>query len=214
MGPVACIVMHQKKNGQKSRRWIIEYIVVLALVLGILIVKNYSSPGKETTLVDEGSAAEAAVLVGPEDALASIPSSAEFDSIKAHIEGYTGIRILSTTVGDIIRIEYLLQPRRLWERDSLHNTQMYRMICALRQENIMRHPVIFAGLGRFKDATGTVVYRSRLETKLQAMNMNRIDCDAASPAEHQVNWFSESEYYYTYAIPEDLIEYTPAYKRD
>ena len=119
------------------------------------------------------------------------------------IHTYTDVTVLAVTVGDSIRIEYLLVPQASMSIESIHNQQMLKLICALRETGPVRRPFIFAGVGRFIDEFDRTALRSRVETKLSTLAFNRTDCASDMPAV-DIDWREISEYYKTFAIPDGL----------
>ena len=106
--------------------------------------------------------------------------------------------VLNVAIGNDLRIEYLLVPAPA-QIASIHQRAMYDIACALRTVGPARRSTILVGVGRFVNAEDQPVLRTRIESALSALELNRIDCTAGSRAE-DVDWNRVSEYQVSFAI--------------
>ena len=175
------------------------YLTVLVLIAAALVIGAGHEP--LTQFID---ALLAAAVPSPASPVSS-PSDTPVESqrIESLIRTHTDVTVLTVTVADSIRVEYLLVPQAAMRTEQIHDQQMLKIICALRHAGLARRPTIFVGVGRFKDQLGKTVYRSRVETKLSALEKNRIACQSGASAT-DINWRRISEYYKTYPIPSGL----------
>ena len=179
-------------QGRASARGL-GYLTVLVLIAAALVIGAGHKP-----LAQFINSLLAAVMPSPSD------TPAESQRIESLIRTHTDVTVLTVTVADSIRVEYLLVPQATMRTDQIHDQQMLKIICALRPGGLARRPTIFVGVGRFRDQLGKTVYRSRVATKLSALENNRIVCRSDSSAT-DVNWRRISEYYKTYPIPSGLV---------
>ena len=185
-------------QGRASARGL-GYLTVLVLIAAALVIGAGHEP--LTQFID---ALLAAAVPSPASPVSS-PSDTPVESqrIESLILTHTDVTILTVTVADSIRVEYLLVPQAAMRTAQIHDQQMMKIICALRPVGLARRPTIFVGVGRFRDQLSKTVYRSRVATKLSALENNRIVCRSDSSAT-DVNWRRISEYYETYPIPTGL----------
>ena len=189
-------------QGRASARGL-GYLTVLVLIAAALVIGAGHEP--LTQFIDALLAAAAPSLASPVSSPSDTP--VESQRIESLIRTHTDVTVLTVTVADSIRVEYLLVPQAAMRTDQIHDQQMLKIICALRHAGLARRPTIFVGVGRFRDQLGKTVYRSRVETKLSALENNRIVCRSDSSAT-DVNWRRISEYYKTYPIPSGLARDT------
>lgn len=184
------------------------YLTVFLLIAAALIIGAAHNPLQEflrqilSTPVP--SPADTPPLTAYPIPVAKTSSTDEF-GIEAVIREVTNVEVLTVTVADNIRVEYLLVPGEKSRVVDVHGKNMLSMICAIRQVGPTRRPIIFAGVGRFVDESGETVLRSRVETKLSTLPFNLMECssDIVSTA---IDWNKVSDYHRTYANPEELID--------
>ena len=185
-------------QGRASARGL-GYFTVLVLIAAALVIGAGHEP-----LTQFINSLLATVTPPPANSVPSPPDTpAESKRIESLIRTHTDVTVLTVTVADSIRVEYLLVPQAAMRTEQIHNQQTLKIICAMRHVGLARRPTIFVGVGRFKDQLGKTVYRSRVETKLSALENNRIVCQPDTSAT-DVNWRGISEYYETYPIPTGL----------
>ena len=185
-------------QGRASARGL-GYLTVLVLIAAALVIGAGHKP--LTQFIDALLAAAAPSPASPVSSPSDTP--VESQRIESLIRTHTDVTVLTVTVADSIRVEYLLVPQAAMRTEQIHDQQMLKIICALRPVGLARRPTIFVGVGRFKDQLGKTVYRSRVATKLSALENNRIVCRSDSSAT-DINWRRISEYYKTYPIPTGL----------
>lgn len=185
-------------QGRASARGL-GYLTVLVLIAAALVIGAGHEP--LTQFIDALLAAAAPSPASPVSSPSDTP--VESQRIESLIRTHTDVTVLTVTVADSIRVEYLLVPQAAMRTDQIHDQQMLKIICALRHAGLARRPTIFVGVGRFRDQLGKTVYRSRVATKLSALENNRIVCRPDTSAT-DVNWRRISEYYKTYPIPSGL----------
>ena len=136
----------------------------------------------------------------PSPLLSLVDSTTNGYKIKSIIQGKMSIELLSISVADSIRVEYLLMPRDVLPSIEVHYDHLLALTCFIRRDGPTRRPVIFAGVARLSDETGDIMHRSRFETKLSTLAFNLIDCSRASVAS-DLDWHALSDYHRTFPIP-------------
>lgn len=203
-------MMKKPKVGQKHppNRGL-GYLTVLFLVAAALIIG--ASHGSLKQYVDDRvSTAQPLTSQSPiptisDSSLPSTETAIEFvgsQSIESLINNHTGVSILTVTVGDSIRIEYLLQIEESQKAERQHNQNMLDMICAIRQVSPTRRSITFAGVGRFIDKADMRVLRTRISTKLSTLAFNRVDC--LSKNSRNIDWSTIADHHQTYPTPNGL----------
>ena len=177
------------------------YLPVILLVASALIV----GAGHEPLQHWLGSFFQADSNVGAvtsNDGNVSVSETRDLDSpqqIESLVASEIDLTILKVTVADSTRIEYLIVPEAM-QIDWIHRRAVYGIICALQKGGPARGPFIFVGVGRFIDAAGQPTIRSRVESKLSALWMNRMDC-APENSERDIDWKRVSKYHIKFAVP-------------
>ena len=182
------------------------YLTVLLLVVAALIIGAGHVPLNEfvQSILSSSTPLPANTPVPTSNAEPALAfTSADGNGIVSIIHERTGITVLTVTVADSIRIEYLLAPPETKQVEVIHSNNMLQMICAIRQVGPTRRPIIFAGVGRFINDLDEELLRSRVETKLSTLSFNLIDC-SYDIAANDVDWNSLSDYHRSFPKPEGL----------
>lgn len=178
----------------------IGFFVVALLVAASLIVGASHDPLRQLIIKLLSSEPMEVPTAFPE-AISEQPNGTQLNGpsfLKSLISTNTDWSVLNVAIGKGLRIEYLLEHTAA-RIESIHQRAMYDIVCALRIVGPARRPTILVGVGRFLNATGQPVLRTRFETALSALEFNRIDCASSSRAE-DVDWNRVSEYHVSFAI--------------
>ena len=200
--------MSQKaKSGHgRPRPRVLEQLTILMLVLVALLV-GASHSSLQAWVRDSLSihvlVEEKAQHTRTDASFAVATLSIDNGSIESIIYGQLGLDVLTVTVAENIRIEYILYRSEESRVLQEHHSTMLTLICAIRKVSPTRRPIIFAGVARLIDRSGKMVYRSRVETKLSTLKFNLINC-ASLETSADVDWTSIADYHRTFVIPETL----------
>ena len=188
-----------KRSPRSSRG--LGYLSVIFLVAAALIIGAAHEPLKELfgtfTNMNESPVVDPPE---PEAVLAlDTPELKKPQQLESVILSRTDLTVLKVTIADNIRIEYILEPASVGV-DSSHRLAVLTIVCALRHDGPVRRAVVFVGVGQFIDSAGQPALRSRAETKLSALRVNRMNCSIET-SERDVDWGRIAEYDIRFAIP-------------
>ncbi len=188
-----------KQSPKPSRG--LGYLSVMLLVAAALIIGSSNEPLKELlrtfTNINESPVVD---LPEPETGLAQdTPELAKPQQLESVIMSETDLTVLNVTIADSIRIEYILKPSSFGV-DASHWQAVLAMTCALQKTGPARRAIVFVGVGRFVDSVSQPALRSRAETKLPALRVNRMNC-TSDINERDVEWSRIAEYDIRFAIP-------------
>lgn len=184
------------------------YLTVLLLVAAALVIGAAHNPLKQflQAILSIPTPISADTPLPTSNPISAVGTSSTDDiDIESIVYEQTDIEVLTVTVADNIRIEYLLVPYERSQTLEVHSRNMLAMICAIREVGPTRRAIIFAGVGRFIDEVDKPVLRSRVETKLSTLAFNLFECSSVSAAA-DVDWNAVSDYHRTFSIPERLID--------
>ncbi len=177
------------------------YLSVMVLVVAALVIGAANEPLKDLfgsfTNFDESP-----VAVPSEPASRFAPDTAVLDKpqqVEAVIVSETELTVLKVTNASSTRIEYILEPASIGV-DASHREAILTLSCALRRVGPARRAVVFVGVGQFVDSAGNPALRTRAETKLSALWVNRLIC-AQDESEHNIDWERVSEYDIRFDVP-------------
>lgn len=191
-----------KKGQRRPSPRGLGYLTVVFLVVAALIIGAGHNSLREfmQSILSIATPIPADTPIPASDpVLAAAPTSTDANRIESIIYEQTGITVLTVTVADSIRVEYLLVPYEGIQVEEIHSKNLLEMICAVREIGPTRRPIIFAGVGRFVDELDEHVLRSRVETKLSTLAFNRIDCSSDIVA-NDVDWNTLSDYHRSFPI--------------
>ncbi len=189
------------KQSPRSSRGL-GYLSVMLLVATALIVGAGHEPLKEL-LATFTSIDESPVVDSPESETELALDRPEDLEKPQHLESVilakSDLTVLKVTIADNIRIEYILEPSSIGV-DASHRQSVLAIACALRHGGPVRRAVVFVGVGKYIDSAGQPALRSRAETKLSALRVNRMVCSPET-TERDVDWGRIAEYDIRFAIP-------------
>ncbi len=187
-------------QGSRSLRGL-GYLTVICLVVAALVVGAANEPIKELLGISTNSGvAPVDNPPGTENVLApNQPALNNPQQIESIIMSDTELAILKVTVADNTRIEYVLEPASIGV-DASHRRAVIALTCALRSAGAIRRPVVFVGVSRYVDSAGNPALRSRMQSKLTALWLNRMNC-AADISDRDIDWRRITEYEIRFAIP-------------
>ena len=188
------------KDSRKPTRGL-GYLSVISLVAAALIIGAVHEPLKEWV----GSLTQSLVpptMAPIENVIVLAPDVPELDKpqhIKSVIMSETDLSVLKVTIADSTRIEYILEPASIGV-DPSQRRAIFALTCALQTAGPARRAVVFVGVGRYVDSAGQPALRSRAETKLSSLQLNRMKC-APEISERDIDWKRVAEYDIRFAIP-------------
>lgn len=187
-------------QGSSSLRGL-GYLTVICLVVAAFVVGAANEPIKELLgITANSSVAVVDTPPGTENVLMPDPSALNNPGqIESTIMSDTELTILKVTVADNTRIEYVLEPASIGV-DASHRRAVIALTCALRSTATIRRPVVFVGVSRYVDSAGNPALRSRMQSKLTALWLNRMNC-AADTSDRDIDWRRITEYEIRFAIP-------------
>ena len=188
------------KQSPRSSRGL-GYLSVMFLVAAALIIGAAHEPLKELLgtfkTIDESPVADP-----PEPETVLVPDTPILEKpqqFKSVILSRTDLTVLKVTIADSIRIEYILEPTSIGV-DSMHRRAVLTIACALRHSAPVRRAVVFVGVGKYIDSAGQPALRTRAETKMSALRVNRMVCSPET-TERDIDWGRVAEYDIRFAIP-------------
>lgn len=188
------------KQSPRSSRGL-GYLSVMFLVAAALMIGAAHEPLKE--LLDTFANIDESPVVNPhEPETVLAPDTPELEKpqqLESVILSKTNLTVLKVTIADSIRIEYRLEPASIGV-DSSHRQAVLTIACALRYGGPVRRAVVFIGVGKYIDSAGRPALRSRAETKLSALRVNRMVCSPET-TERDIEWGRIAEYDIRFAIP-------------
>ena len=188
------------KQSPRSSRGL-GYLSVMLLVAAALIVGAAHEPLKDL-LGNFTINNESPVVDPPEPATVLESETTELDKpkqLKSVIKSKTDLTVLKVTIADSIRIEYILEPASIGV-DSSQRQAVLTIACALRHSGPVRRAVVFVGVGKYIDSAGQPALRSRAETKISALRVNRMVCSPET-TERDIDWGRITEYDIRFGIP-------------
>lgn len=188
------------KQSPRSSRGL-GYLSVMLLVAAALIIGAAHEPLKE--LLGASTNMNASQVVDPPEPetmpVSGTPELEKPQQLESVILSKTDLTVLKVSFADSIRIEYILVPASIGV-DSSHRQAVLTIACALRHGGPVRRAVVFVGVGKYIDSAGQPALRSRAETKLSALRVNRMDC-SSELTERDFDWGRIAEYDIRFAIP-------------
>ena len=193
----------KKKPSPRSSRSL-GYMSVICLVAAALIIGAAHEPLKEWlgSFAQVNAPAEVALREESAPSDSGVREPHKPQHIEYQIVSQTSLTVLKVTLADSIRIEYVLVPASIGI-DASHRQAMFEMVCALREAGPARRAIVFVGVGRFIDSAGQPALRSRVESKLSALALNRIKC-APGTDSRDIDWHKVAEYNIKFAVPPGL----------
>ena len=178
------------KQVPKSARGL-GYLSVIVLVTAALIIGATNEPIKD--LLGTFTDTNAAPVASPSEPDAVLPPDEVSEIVKPlHSESViileTDVTVLKVTVADSTRIEFVLEPASIGV-DASHRRAILSITCALQKAGPVRRAVVFVGVGRYVDSAGRPALRSRAETKLSSLQLNRMNC-TPEISERDIDWES------------------------
>ncbi len=188
-----------KQRPRSSRG--LGYESVMVIVAAALIIGAAHEPLKELlgtfTIINESP-----VVDPPEPEPVLAPDTPELEKpqpLESVVLSKTDLTVLKVTIADSIRIEYILEPASIGV-DSSQRQAVLTIACALRHSGPVRRAVVFVGVGKYIDSAGQPALRSRAETKMSALRVNRMVCSPET-TERDIDWGRVAEYDIRFAIP-------------
>lgn len=179
----------------------LSYLSIMLLVVAALVIGATHEPLKEL-LSSIPARNSASMGASSKTEIVVLPDASAMDQLQ-HFESVilskTNLTVLKVTIADSIRIEYILEPASIGV-DSSHRQAVLAIACAFRHGGPVRRAVVFVGVGKYIDSAGHPALRSRAETKLSALRVNRMVCSPET-TERDIDWGRESEYDIRFPIP-------------
>ncbi len=188
-----------KQSPSSSRG--LGYLSVTFLLAAALIIGAAHEPLKELlgTIIN---IKESPVVDPPKPETVVVSDTSELEKpqqLESVILSKTDLTVLKVTIAESIRIEYILEPASIG-LDASHRQAMLSLTCALRHDKLVRRAAVFVGVGKYIDSAGQPALRSRAETKLSALRVNRMDCSSET-GERDIDWSHIAEYDIRFAVP-------------